>query len=102
MLTRRHFISLNSNLTHSSFSQFAESIDPARVSFINAGLHLEERDQRGDSTRFIDHATVLQDNGFRLLISLVATPKALLTGKAVSNSEIVSRHVQRKDLSRSV
>lgn len=77
-LTRRHFISLNSNLTHSSFSQFAESIDPSRVSFINAGLHLEERDQRGDSTRFIDHATVLQDNGFRLLISLVATPKALL------------------------
>jgi len=76
-LTRRHFISLNTNLTHSSFSQFAKCIDPSRVSFINAGLHLEERDKRGDNARFIDHATLLQDSGFRLLISLVATPDAL-------------------------
>lgn len=77
-LTRRHLISLNSNLTHSSFFQFARSIDPQRVSFINAGLHLKEREERGDITRFIDHATLLQDSGFRLLISIVATPEALL------------------------
>lgn len=76
-LTVRHFISLNSNLTSPSFSQFAKSIDPSRVSFINAGLHLEERDKRGDSGRFADHAANLQHNGFRLLVSLVATPSAL-------------------------
>lgn len=76
-LTQRHYISLNTNLTHSSFSRFAKMIDPSRVSFINAGLHLEEREKRGDSSRFTDHAALLQDNGFRLLISLVATPSAL-------------------------
>jgi MoaA/NifB/PqqE/SkfB family radical SAM enzyme len=76
-LTKRHYISLNTNLTHSSFSQFANRIDPSRVRFINAGLHLEERDKRGDSARFVEHAALLLDNGFRLLISLVATPSAL-------------------------
>jgi MoaA/NifB/PqqE/SkfB family radical SAM enzyme len=76
-LTKRHFISLNTNLTHSSFSQFADRIDPSRVSFINAGLHLEEREKRGESLDFIDHAAMLQANGFRLMISLVATPAAL-------------------------
>ena len=45
-LTERHFISVNSNLTHASIESFAKRIKPARTSFINAGLHLEERDRR--------------------------------------------------------
>jgi MoaA/NifB/PqqE/SkfB family radical SAM enzyme len=76
-LTKRHFISLNTNLTHSSFIRFAERIDASRVSFINAGLHLQERGKRGEIGTFVDHAAVLQDNGFPLFISLVATPGAL-------------------------
>jgi MoaA/NifB/PqqE/SkfB family radical SAM enzyme len=76
-LTARHFISLNSNLTHPSFAQFAERIDPSRVSFINAGLHLEERDRRKGHAVFLRHAALLRDKGFPLLISLVATPEAL-------------------------
>lgn len=76
-LTARHFISINSNLTHSAFVQFAERIDPSRVSFINAGLHLEERDRRNGHSVFLRHAELLQRKGFPLLISLVATPEAL-------------------------
>jgi molybdenum cofactor biosynthesis enzyme MoaA len=38
-LTARHFISINSNLTHASLGDFSRRIDPSRVSFINAGLH---------------------------------------------------------------
>src|SRR5262245_6196950 len=45
-ITERHYISVNSNLTHATFAKFAERIEPSRVSFINAGLHLVEREGR--------------------------------------------------------
>jgi MoaA/NifB/PqqE/SkfB family radical SAM enzyme len=76
-LTGRHYISINSNLTHASLEHFARRIDPARVSFINAALHLEERESRSDNARFLRHAELLLSNGFPVLVSLVATPSAL-------------------------
>ena len=76
-LTTRHYISLNTNLTNASFVPFAERIAPARVSFINAGLHLEERERRKGQGVFLRHARLLREKGFPLLISLVATPEAL-------------------------
>jgi len=75
-LTARHYLSLNSNLSHGSVVSFAQRIDPSRVSFINAGLHLEERDRRAAGL-FLRHAGVLQSKGFPILVSLVATPTAL-------------------------
>jgi MoaA/NifB/PqqE/SkfB family radical SAM enzyme len=76
-LTDKHYISINSNLTHSSLAQFARRIDPSRVSFINAGLHLEERELRSGSETFLRHANLLRSNGFVVLVSIVATPSAL-------------------------
>ncbi len=76
-LTERHYISLNTNLTNASFLRFAERIDPARVSFINAGLHLEERERRKGAAPFLRNAEVLLKKGFPLFVSLVATPEAL-------------------------
>jgi len=76
-LTRRHAISFNSNLTNASISDFAERQDPSRVSFINAGLHLAERENRNGIRNFLDQAELLQKRGFPLLVSLVATPAVL-------------------------
>ncbi len=76
-LTERHYMSLNSNLTHSSYENFAQRIDPSRVNFINAGLHLEEREERSGVTKFLRHAELLRSKGFSIIVSLVATPTAL-------------------------
>lgn len=76
-LTERHFISINSNLTHASLAEFARRIDPSRVSFINAGLHFEERELRNGHTAFLRNADALRARDFTLLVSLVATPAAL-------------------------
>ena len=76
-LTARHYISLNTNLTHRSFEAFAERIDPSRVSLINAGLHLEERNARVAQASFLRNAARLKAKGFPLVVSLVATPAAL-------------------------
>lgn len=75
-LTERHYISVNSNLSR-SFQAFAERVDPARVSFINAGFHLEERERRSDNVAFLKNAELLRAKGFRVLVSIVATPTAL-------------------------
>lgn len=76
-LTANHFISLNSNLTGSSLEEFADTIDPSRVSFINAGLHLEERQRRSGFDVFTRQAGRLRSAGFPLLVSVVATPEVL-------------------------
>jgi len=76
-LTRRHYISFNSNLTNASIADFAVRQDPSRVSFINAGLHLAERQKRNGNRTFLESAQLLRKRGFPLLVSLVATPAIL-------------------------
>jgi MoaA/NifB/PqqE/SkfB family radical SAM enzyme len=76
-LTADHYISLNSNLTNRSLIDFSRVINPARVSFVNAGLHLEERRRHGRMDTFLRNADALRSAGFRILVSLVATPGVL-------------------------
>jgi MoaA/NifB/PqqE/SkfB family radical SAM enzyme len=76
-LTKKHFISVNSNLSNRAFLDFADRIDPSRVSFINAGLHLEERERRSGNAVFLANAELLHAKKFRTLISLVGSPSAL-------------------------
>lgn len=77
VLTRRHFLSFNSNLTRPAIVDFAKRVDPARVGFINAGLHAEEREQRKGLKIFLEHVSVLQEAGFPIFISIVCTPNVL-------------------------
>ncbi|MFG1375871.1 radical SAM protein [Xanthobacter autotrophicus] len=76
-LTRRHVISLNSNLTQTSLADFARRIDPARVSVINAGLHPDERARRRGLEVFNRNLALLHDAGFPIFVSVVATPDVL-------------------------
>lgn len=76
-LAERHYLSLNSNLTHASLQDFARRVDPFRVNFINAGFHLEEREHRSGHAAFLANAEELRAGGFPLFVSLVATPAAL-------------------------
>ena len=76
-LTERHYLSINSNLSHASLETFSRRIDPSRISFINAGLHLEERERRKGLGTFLKNADLLRSGNFPILVSLVATPAAL-------------------------
>jgi MoaA/NifB/PqqE/SkfB family radical SAM enzyme len=77
LLAERHYLSLNSNLTGASIADFAERVDPARVHFINAGLHPEERARKQGHDAFLRHAALLVERGFPLMVSVVATPEVL-------------------------
>ena len=76
-LTERHFISMNTNLSRPSVLAFADTVDPGRVSFINAGLHYDERIGRKGLETFIRHHNYLRDRGFPIFVSAVATPAVL-------------------------
>jgi MoaA/NifB/PqqE/SkfB family radical SAM enzyme len=76
-LTRRHYLSINSNLSHRAVDQFADVIDPRRVHFINAALHLVERRQRSGFETFIGRVQKLQSAGFSVFVLVVMTPPIL-------------------------
>jgi sulfatase maturation enzyme AslB (radical SAM superfamily) len=76
-LTRRHYLSINSNLSHRAVDEFAEVIDPRRVHFINAALHLVERRQRSGFDAFIGRVQKLQSAGFTAFVLVVMTPPVL-------------------------
>jgi MoaA/NifB/PqqE/SkfB family radical SAM enzyme len=77
LLTARHYLSFNSNLTHSSVVDIAKRVDPSRISFINAGLHAEERERRKGLSKFLKHAAHLNEQNFPVFISVVGTPDVL-------------------------
>jgi hypothetical protein len=83
-LIRRHWMSLNSNLTGAALLDFAVRIDPGRVSFINAGVHPEERARRNGLALFLRHSEALLARGFPLMATVVATPNVLRAFDAVT------------------
>ena len=76
-LSQEHYLSLNSNLTHRKIDTFANVVDPARVHFIKASLHYDERSAKGGLGDFIARVRRLQDKGFRVMVSQVADPAVL-------------------------
>ncbi|HWA48005.1 MAG TPA: radical SAM protein [Dongiaceae bacterium] len=86
LLAERHYLSLNSNLTGPSIVDFATRVDPARVSFINAGLHPMERARKQGHDAFLRHAHLLLECGFPIMVSVVATPAVLRDFEAIAAS----------------
>lgn len=73
--TNRHFISINSNLTTNRVDDFAKLIDPERVLFINAGLHVLEREKHRSLNQFVDKLLMLRQRGFHVFPSYVMAPE---------------------------
>jgi MoaA/NifB/PqqE/SkfB family radical SAM enzyme len=76
-LARRHYLSINSNLSLRSVDELIGAVDPARVHFINAALHFEERRRRGQVEAFFARAARLRAGGFNLFATVVLTPKII-------------------------
>jgi MoaA/NifB/PqqE/SkfB family radical SAM enzyme len=76
-LSQHHYLSLNSNLSGSAIGDFAKTVDPGRVSFINASFHPFERQVRNGFTTFFQNAARLRERGFKVMVSVVATPAVL-------------------------
>lgn len=74
-LTRDHRIGLDTNLSVSTkVREFADRIDPGRVSYIYASLHIEERERRKGVDAFIANVVLLQERGFTIIVNSVLHP----------------------------
>ena len=73
-LTRQHVMSLNSNVSLGNIVDFARTVPPERVNFVHCGLHIEQRERRNAVADFIKHVSLLQDCGFRVMVSCVMYP----------------------------
>lgn len=78
ILTVKHVIALNTNLSLPAAETFAKAIDPNRVTYVMASLHTAQRQRRtGSMDVFFRRCRVLQDHGFLVLPETVATSEVL-------------------------
>ncbi len=76
-LTRRHVLSINTNLSHPSVDDFAARVDPTRVHYVHAAVHPEQRRTRGGLAPFAARVRRLRARGFTVLVSVVMTSEAI-------------------------
>jgi MoaA/NifB/PqqE/SkfB family radical SAM enzyme len=76
LLTRRHRISINTNADSRRVLEFAATIDPRRVDFVNCAVHFEERIARRRLEPFVRHVQALRAAGFDAYLTSVMHPEA--------------------------
>jgi MoaA/NifB/PqqE/SkfB family radical SAM enzyme len=78
LVTERHFISLNTNLSNGEIDKFALAINPEKVKSILAAIHIEERARLGIKlNEFIRNYLALQNAGFNITAAYVLHPTIL-------------------------
>ena len=73
-LTKKHFISINTNLTHKDTFRFTEIINPEKVNFLHCSLHIQERGKTNKIKDFIKKYKLLQNQGFHVFASYLMYP----------------------------
>lgn len=76
-LTKKHFISINTNLTLNTVYDFINEIDPSRVAFLHCALHYNERVKRHKVDLFVDKYKKLRDAGFNAYVTQVFNPPVI-------------------------
>lgn len=76
-LTKKHYISINTNLTLNTVHDFIKEIDPSRVAFLHCALHYRERLKKHKVDLFIDKFTKLRAAGFNAYVTQVFDPTVI-------------------------
>lgn len=76
-LTQKHFISINTNLNHKDIYSFSDIINPEKVIFIHASLHIQERERLQRIKEFIKKYKILQKRGFYIFASYLMYPSLI-------------------------
>ena len=77
-LSQENYIRLDTNGSWegSTLSEFMAAVAPERVDFVHCSLHeIDEEESR--LSRYLERAWRLQQNGFKVLVSYVATPERM-------------------------
>lgn len=77
MLSKDHFLSMNTNLSHKNIISFTEKVSPERVGFIHCSLHILERERLGLVGDYIDKYNLLKKKGYYVFASYVMFPQLI-------------------------
>lgn len=73
-ITKRHYIMLISNITSIKIRKFADTIDPCRVTYIHASLHIKELERLNLTGRYIENFLACRKRGFRIYAAAISYP----------------------------
>ncbi len=77
-ITKNHLLAINTNLSLHNILEFGDQIDPTRTVFINAAVHITEREKTDHNLKaYIQKTLHLQDRGFNVIAYYVAHPDIL-------------------------
>lgn len=75
VLSRRHIISVNTNLSSPHVREFADRLDPGRVEYVHCCLHTAERERLNGWKTLESNLTTLVRRGVVVFASLIMTPE---------------------------
>lgn len=73
-ITQKHFIALTTNLTSMKIKEFAEKINPGKVTHIIGSAHIKELERKQLLNTYVDHFLLLKEKGFNIKAVAVAYP----------------------------
>lgn len=76
-LTKKHYLTINTNLTTSKIEEFAKVVNPDKVIIVHASLHLEELFKKKLVNQFIENYQILRSKQINLEVKAVAYPGIL-------------------------
>lgn len=76
-ITRKHYISFNSNLLGIRMEEFLPAIDVKRLLYIQGSVHLAELERTRNIARFIRNAKALRQAGVKLNLVAVGIPSII-------------------------
>jgi len=76
-ITKKHYISFNTNLICENIKEFAKKINPAKVIEIHASLHIKELERANLLENFINNFYLCKKRGFTIYAQAAAYPPLL-------------------------
>ncbi|NOX66586.1 MAG: radical SAM protein, partial [Chlorobi bacterium] len=73
-ITKKHFVSFNTNLITKNLMKIIDEVDPQRILHIHASLHYDELVKKNLLERFIKNFRSFRENGFNIYAEAVAYP----------------------------
>lgn len=77
LISQKHYLAINTNLTSSKVKEFASKVNPKKVRYIVSSMHIEELKKRGQIDRFIENYLTLKNKGFNIQAREVAHPSLI-------------------------